>query len=335
MTAPEHSDARAMPPFLQHLATAQGGVFTRRQAVHAGCSEREIKTRTGARGDWIVVHRGVYCERWRWERADAIERHALRVAATALVATAPSVSSHGSAAVALRMPTRPRWLELVHVTRPDVLGGRVEGGVKHHRGWTDSDVLQDGHLWLTAPARTAMDIGREHGFEDGVVAADAAMRLGATDADFARVLDRMTYWPGVTQARAAAAVADKGAETVGETLTRLLVLELGIGRPETQFCVQSEGRTAWVDLKLHRHFVEFDGKVKYLGREDGGVAEKSPAQVVWEEKQREDWLRRYDGGHGVSRVIWSELMPAERERTKRRLLQEYMTSLTLYGHLDH
>ena len=42
----------------------------------------------------------------------------------------------------------------------------------------------------------------------------------------------------MTRARAAAAVADGGAQTIGESLTRLLVLELDIGKPETQFDVE-------------------------------------------------------------------------------------------------
>ena len=36
----------------------------------------------------------------------------------------------------------------------------------------------------------------------------------------------------------------------------------------------------------------------------------------------------------MSRVVWSELMPAQREATKRRLRQEFLTSQRLYGHLD-
>ena len=41
-------------------------------------------------------------------------------------------------------------------------------------------------------ARTAVDIGREHGFEDGVVACDAALRLGLPRRELWRVLDGMT-----------------------------------------------------------------------------------------------------------------------------------------------
>jgi hypothetical protein len=276
----------------------------------------------------------VYVERFIWESTDDVGRYELEVRADGLVTEDTYDYSHTSAATLWRMPTRPHWHDLVHVTRPDVLGGRVEGGVKHHKGWWGDDVVMLDELPVTSLARTAMDVARELGFEDGVVAADAALRLGATQSELGAVLQRMQSWPYVTRARSAADVADGGAETIGETLTRLLVLELGVGRPETQFEVWSEGRHAFVDLKLRRHFIEFDGKIKYFGREHGGVrGERDPDEVVWSEKKREDWLRRYDGGYGLSRVIWSELMPAQREATKRRILREFMTSQQLFGGL--
>ncbi len=117
----------------------------------------------------------------------------------------------------------------------------------------------------------------------------------------------MTYWPHVTRARAAVEIADGGAQNVGESLLRLMVLELGIGRPETQYVVTEGSRRAEVDLRVGRHLFEFDGRVKYVDREHGGVADRPVTQVLWEEKQREDWLRRVYGGHGMSRVVWDEL----------------------------
>src|SRR5699024_8357115 len=139
-----------------------------------------------------------------WEGTDDVGRYELGVRAVGLVTEGDFVYSHTSSATLLRMPTRPSWHEFVHITRPNVLGGRVEGGVKHHKGWRDADVVMLGDLSLTPLARTAMDIARELGFEDGVVAADAALRLGATPTEFGAVLQRMECWPYVTRARAAA-----------------------------------------------------------------------------------------------------------------------------------
>lgn len=323
-----------MRPELAAIATRQHGVFSRRQAVSTGCREREIKTRTGARGDWVVVRRGVYTARNTWEAADDAERYRMRVWATQLTAAKDAVISHSSAAAFLDVPLRPRWLTMTHVTRRGARGGRCEGGVKHHcAGYDRWELTEHAGVTLTGLARTAIDMGREFGFEDGLVAADAALRHGTTREELFRVLERMWCWPGITAARTAAELADGGAQSIGETLTRILVLELGEGRPETQFVVESGGRRAEVDLRLRRHLIEFDGKVKYVGRDRGGVDDRRPDEILWEEKRREDWLRSHDGGYGMSRVVWSDLFGPNRRETLDRLARDLRRSDQLYGHL--
>lgn len=321
-----------MRPELRARASANGGVFTRQDAVDCGCTERELKTLTGHRGAWVVVRRGCYAERALWESLDDDGRYLLRVRAVSLSLTRHAVISHASAAVVLEMPVRPRWRELAHVTRPGVRGSRTESGVKHHLGsLDDTDLVVVGGLQVTGPARTALDVAREHGFEDGVVAADAALRLGATRKDLAASLEVMTCWPRVTAARAAVEVADGGAQTIGESLLRLMVLELQIGVPESQFVIVEGGKRAEIDLRVGRHLFEFDGQIKYLGRDRGGVADEPPEDVVWREKQREDWVRRANGGYGMSRVVWREMFGPARRATLRRLYDEFSATLRRFG----
>lgn len=321
-----------MRPALRAIAAANGGVFTRRDAVECGYTERELKTMTGHRGAWVVVRRGCYAERSVWEDLAEDGRYLLLVRAAQLAMSLDAVVSHGSAAAALGMPLRPRWRDLAHVTRPGVRGCRTENGVKHHLGAVpEGDVVTVDGVRATAPARTALDLAREHGFEDGVVAADAALRLGATRDDFARTLGLMRSWPGVTAARAAAELADGGAQTIGETLLRLMVLELRIGTPQTQFVIEEGGRRAEIDLRVGRHLFEFDGRIKYVGRTAGGVADEPPEQVVWREKQREDWVRRAHGGYGMSRVVWHEMFGAARKATLRRLFEDFQATSRRFG----
>jgi hypothetical protein len=321
-----------MRPDLRARASLNGGVVTRRDAVECGYTERELKTLTGHRGGWVVVRRGCYAERELWEALDEDGRYLLRVRAVALVQRRKAVTSHTAAAALLGMPLRPRWRELAHVTRSDVHGSRTEGGVKHHLGTLGEDdvVVVDG-LEVTSPARTALDIGREHGFEDGVVAGDAALRLGATPEDLGRSLGCMTNWRGVTAARAAAAVADGGAQTIGESLLRIMVLELQLGVPETQYVIEEGALRAEIDMRLGRHLFEFDGRVKYRGRAAGGVADLPAEEVVWREKRREDWVRRAHGGYGMSRVVWPEMFGERRPRTLRRLRSELMDTWRRFG----
>ena len=135
----------------------------------------------------------------------------------------------------------------------------------------------------------------------------------------------------ITRARAAVQVADGGAQNVGETLLRLMVLELDIGIPETQYEVVEGSRRAFADLRVGRHLFEFDGRTKYVDRARVGVADRPAWDVLWDEKQREDWLRRARGGHGISRVVWDEMFGLARARTIRRMAVEYQQTVNRFG----
>lgn len=105
-----------MRPEISAVASRNGGVFTRRDAVRCGYTERELKTATAHRGRWVVVRRGCYAERHVWEGLDEDGRYLMRVRAAVLNGRADVVVSHTSAAVLLGMPVRPHWRDLVHVT---------------------------------------------------------------------------------------------------------------------------------------------------------------------------------------------------------------------------
>lgn len=182
---------------------------------------------------------------------------------------------------------------------------------------------------VTGLARTAVDLAREHGYLCGTVACDAALERGLDIADLEAELIPMWCWPRVTRARAAVALARLGAETPGETLTRLLLVELDIGDPETQFPVRLGKGVAWTDLRVGCHTFEFDGRVKYLRAEQGGVAEKPVEEVVWDERARERLVCAE--GLGMSRVVWDDLFGSARERTKARLRSEYEQTVARLG----
>lgn len=302
--------------------------------MECGYGEREMKTLTGHDGGWVVVRRGVYVDRIVWESLDEDGRYVLGARAVHACLRQPRVLSHASAAAVLGWPLRPRWRTLQHLTRPDVMGGRTEHGVKHHVGRLgEPDVTEVSGLRVTALARTAVDLARECGFVEGVVACDLALRLGATREELSRVVAGMACWPGITRARAAAQLADGGAANPGESLARLLVLELGIGVPETQFEIRAGAHCAFADLRVGAHLFEFDGKVKYLGREQGGFAGPTPEEALWAEKQREDWLRSL--GWGISRIVWDDLFEPRRRTARERLLREYAETVRRWGAAPH
>ena len=87
------------------LASAQGGLITRAQAIAAGYSERELRTLTGVHGPWVIVRRGVYAERELWESLTGYgEQAGLRDRAVHLTMRTDHLMSHDSAARALGHP---------------------------------------------------------------------------------------------------------------------------------------------------------------------------------------------------------------------------------------
>ncbi len=306
-------------------------MVTRRQAKAAGYTERELRTLTAVNGTWLAVRRGAYVERDIWDALDPFDGRArMRDLAAHLTMTTPHLMSHDSAARALRLPMLRPEQELVHITRYGVGGTRTEHGVKHHMtqlGLLNTRVV-DG-MRVTGLARTAVDLAREHGFVCGTVACDAALEGGLEIADLEAELVPMWCWPEVTQARAAVAAACPGAETPGETLTRLLLVELDIGVPETQFPVRIGEGVAWTDLRIGCHVFEFDGRVKYRRGDQGGVADRPVEDVLWDERTRERLVCAQ--GLGMSRVVWDDLFGARREETKARLRSEYDLSVRTLG----
>lgn len=324
-----------MRPQLRALAAQQGGLTTRAQALAAGYTERELRTLTAVHGRWVVVRRGVYAERAWWESLTGYgEQAGLRDRAVHLTMRTEHLMSHDSAARALGIALlRPRH-ELSHVTREGVGGSRTERGVKHHLtrlGLLDT-VVVDG-MTVTGPARTAVDLGREHGYETGVVACDAVLHQGLSTGleqeDLRAVARTMWCWPDITTAKAAIAVADAGAESPGESLLRLLIWELGIGVPQTQFPLRISRGVVWVDLRVGCHMFEFDGRVKYRGPAQGGLAQRAVEDVVWDERQRQRQVCAE--GLGMSRVIWDELFGTARKRTAARLAAEYAVTAARFG----
>ncbi|MCW2793853.1 MAG: hypothetical protein JWO76_2951 [Nocardioides sp.] len=312
------------------LMSRQHGLVLRRQALAAGMTSEEV-ARLVRVGDWVAVRRGVYAVCALWESLDAFRGQPLLEArAASMNMDMPHVLSHDSAALLHGMPILEARPRLVHITGFGVLGHRTRCGVKHHRApFSSHQVMEVDGLVALDPARTAVDIAREHGLRHGVVACDSAMRGGVPRHALELALVVMRSWPNVTIGRSSVEIADPGSESVGESLGRTLVSELGIGRAETQFGLPDRGRTVWCDMRVDRHIIEFDGRVKYRPAGAGGLATVAPDEVVWLEKQRQDFVCGFK--LGMSRLVWADLMPARWDLTKQRVLGEYLDTCARFG----
>ena len=97
---------------------------------------------------------------------------------------------------------------------------------------------------VTTPARTVVDIARTRSFEDALVVADHALRLGrATRAQLQAVVDRAPLRRGMRAARQVILFADGRAASAGESRSRLLIARELLPVPELQLAIR--GRTGW------------------------------------------------------------------------------------------
>ncbi|HZC51109.1 MAG TPA: DUF559 domain-containing protein [Mycobacterium sp.] len=127
----------------------------------------------------------------------------------------------------------------------------------------DEIAVVDG-MRITTPARTALDLARRCPLGVAVAALDALTQ--ATElklADIELLVDRYRGRRGMKAARAALGLVDGGAQSPKETWLRLLLIEAGFPRPQTQIPVRNEWGWAeayldmgWEDIRIA---VEYDG----------------------------------------------------------------------------
>jgi hypothetical protein len=116
----------------------------------------------------------------------------------------------------------------------------------------------------TTPSRTALDLGCWYPRSEAVAAIDALAR--ATDLkmpDVDLLAQRYPGRRGIRQARATLGLVDAGAQSPKETWLRLLLIQAGLPRPQTQIPVRDEFGDiiayldmGWEDMKIA---VEYDG----------------------------------------------------------------------------
>ncbi|KQW49320.1 hypothetical protein ASC77_11600 [Nocardioides sp. Root1257] len=319
-----------MQPKFAYYLTHQHGLIRRRQVLAAGMTVQQIATLVRGR-EWVVIRRGVYTTRAHWESLDRyVGRPQLEVWAAVLQMQTPHIVSHDSAAYLHRLPILEAKPRLVHITRIGALGGRTRHGVKHHKAPVRTERIEfiDDHPVLDLP-RTVADIGREHGLRHAAVAANSALRRGVSRNALREAVAEMRCWPYVTVPRLAVEWADGRCENPGEDLTMLMLKQLGLGLVHAQFGIQERGRVAWVDFRIGRHLVEFDGRHKYQRDADGGYADRPAEEVVLDEKNRQDWLCGFK--LGMSRVIWSEVQPDTWDETQLRLHREITDTARRFG----
>jgi Protein of unknown function (DUF559) len=173
---------------------------------------------------------------------------------TATIVGAAAAALHGAKWIPDNVP-----VELNHAnTRPP------------HGVLTRRDALADGETQVmnrrsvTTPERTAFDIGRRGAVHSAVVRLDALARAtGFKVDDVLRVAKCHPHSPGLRRLEAALELVDPGAASPRESYLRLLLIDAGLPRPQTQIPVHGvDGLpVAYLDLGWEEYLVavEYDG----------------------------------------------------------------------------
>jgi hypothetical protein len=150
---------------------------------------------------------------------------------------------------------------------------------------------------VTTPARTVVDLARSLEFRAGVVAADSALnhKLVST-ADLNAVLAACPRWRGISRAADVVAFADGLAESVLESLARVVFRDCGLPPPELQVWIGEAAVVGRVDFlwRRFRTVAEVDGRMKY----------SDPSRAV-KQLDRDRQLR--DAGYEVVHFGWQHI----------------------------
>lgn len=281
-----------MHPLLQSVADRRLGVFTSQEALAADYSIDDIKAALRGRR-WIRLRKGVYTTRECVAAADQRELHLLDCVAVLLSLDAGPVLSHSSAARLHELVVPGAVAQDVRVT--DVVQWRRGRGYRVARaGLPPGDVVPWLTFGATSVARTLVDCAREWPLLPAVVAMDAALHAERVRrSELQAAVHAARHRVGASAAARACGLSDGRAESPLETEGRLALLAAGLPLPELQVELHdSRGFLARVDAWYEEAAlaIEFDGQVKYLDPRDG----RSAAEVLWEEKRREDRVRALD-----------------------------------------
>jgi hypothetical protein len=289
-------------------------IVVRDRAVDA--AGRRALSRDVEHGLLIRLRQGAYVERRAFDAMSPEEQHIVRIRAFAAVSPSPPVFAHWSAGVLLGLPVLRARLTTVHTVVDERRGRGQEEVTAHLFRVTSAELVQVGDVVATGVARTVVDIAGAAPFDEGVMAADAALRSGCPREELERAIVLAGPRRAGTRIRDVVAFAHPGAESAAESGSRVLMLRLGVEPPELQWrVVLSRGSAVFVDFFFPSVRVggEADGDMKYL---DATLAPGGAGPVVLAEKRREDEVRTHL--NGLARWGWAE---SRQLHLMRRVLQ--------------
>jgi hypothetical protein len=278
------------------------GVVTHRELARAGVTDARIRTLL-RRQVLIRLGRGVYarCSIAADLAGSPPGARLLRVAAALVIAGPEAAASHVDAAVihGLDMLDRAPANE-VSVIRPHHTAGSHTGraGIRVRTALLPpAHVTRRGGVRVTSVARTVVDLARSSPFRSGVVVTDSALHQKLTSkSELESIITQCSRWPGIQRARQVVSFSDALAESVFESIARVIFRDQGLPAPALQAWVGGDGvvigRADFL-WRAHRTIAEVDGALKYSD------PSRARAQL-----QRDARLRA--AGFEVVHITWAE-----------------------------
>jgi hypothetical protein len=303
-------------------------VFLRREALDHDYNDVDLAH--AVRDGFLArVRHGAYTLADLWASANDVQKHKLRSHAVLRSHSSKLALSHTSAAVEHQLRLHRPDLDKVHVTCLDRYIARTTRDVVYHQGKCSDDDLgtKDGVL-LVNPVRAGLETASLGDTPQGLVVLDSVVDLDlGTVEDIRRRFAPYNKHPKSRHVQVAVRLVRKGANSVGESLSRHLMFRCNLPEPVLQFEVRdARGKLigctdfAWPEYGL---LGEFDGLSKYGRLLKPG---ETPEQAVIREKKREDRLREITSWLMV-RLIWKELFRVE--ETAARIREQLERGRTL------
>ncbi|MCV7410972.1 hypothetical protein AWC05_26585 [Mycobacterium florentinum] len=250
-----------------------GEPFLGREAVACGLlTKSQLETRH------VRLFPGVYIDRDA-ELTAVVRAKAgwLWTGRRGIVAGFSAAALHGSEWVDDR-----RAVELIHDNH------HCAAGIQLHRNVVEPDEIEViGGVVVTSPTRTALDLGCWYPTTTAVAGIDALARATEVKVvDVESLALRHVGRRGIARARPAISLFDPGAQSPKESWLRVVLIQAGLPRPQTQIPVRNEFGSAiayldmgWEDVKVA---VEYDGDHHRSDRR----------QYTWDIRRQEQLERR-------------------------------------------
>lgn len=277
------------------------------RGVAATDTETHARVQSGA---LTQLTKAMYCDTEAWNGLKDHEQTFLRCCAASRQSTKAVLVGRSAArinGVWVVAQSEPVTLAVPSGQPPSVAGDWT-GYTYRYMQLPIDDILSDGPLRYTNAIRTAVDIARERGVREGVVAFESVFS-GHNDIAVAHlrleceaVIKRLAGTKGIGHARTALAQATRQSDSPYETLLRLIL-------DAHRVPYRAQVKIGWfrVDFLVAENVVvEVDGWVKY---------EDVPHEVLRKQRQRDDWLN--EQGFEVLHIYTGDILGDEASLIKR------------------